>query len=317
MSIYAKTTDNLNAGTYNISASLSCYVNAMGGVEFGESLLKSAQLIVDNAGNKEIKLNLTKSSVTIYSVTCDTFVDASPSGTAQESGSNVTNGTIGYYDKNGKLKTKGVTYTLSNDTALNSQNEAVKYVNSITFPVDSVADTYKLTLFINSNVMGMQFDPATLTVDWSSIKSSEKTNSTSSTTAKVNNDNTTHKKNIADNTNTSKTASSTELQTTNSTDVSNEITTQATNENTDTEVENTQTSDNIVQKDGLDIHYVNDNSNLNLNDKDYSDIPFYVYLNMPVLIGMAIFAGVLIIAGIILILVSKKCKEKKNNEQNS
>jgi hypothetical protein len=312
MSIYAKTTDNLNAGTYNISASLSCYVNAMGGVEFGESLLKSAQLIVDKDGNKKIKLNLTKASVTIYSVTCDTFVDASPSGTAQESGSNVTNGTIGYYDKNGKLKTKGVTYTLSNDTALNSQNEAVKYVNSITFPVDSVANTYKLTLFINSNVMGMQFDPATLTVDWGSIKSSEKTNSTSSTTAKANNDNTTDKKNITDNTNTSKTVLSTQSQTTNSKDVSNETTTQATNENTDTQV-----SDNIVQKDGLDIHYVNDNSNLNLSDNDYSDIPFYVYLNMPVLIGMAIFAGVFIIAGIILILVSKKCKEKKNNEQNS
>ena len=31
------------------------------------------------------------------------------------------------------------------------------YVDSITFPIEEKADTYELTLFINSNVMGTQF----------------------------------------------------------------------------------------------------------------------------------------------------------------
>lgn len=321
--VYAFAADNLNEGTYSISAKLSCYVNAMGGVEFGEPLLKSAQLIVDKNGSKKIKLYLTKSSVTIYSVTCDTFVDSSPTGTAQENGSNISNGTIGYYDKNGKLKTNGVTHTMSSDTALNSQNEAVKYVDSITFPLDSVTDTYKLTLYINSNVMGMQFDSATLTLDWNSIKSTSsngsgnnqsgttaKSNSESDTTAKANQNADASNKNggSTDNTNSAKVGSSSESQSANSA-LQNENTSQAVNENGSAE-----TSDNVIKKDGLDIHYVNGDSKLALGTDDYTDIPFYVYLNMPVLIGMAIFAGVLIIAGVVLLLVSKKQKEKKGNE---
>ncbi|MCM1115452.1 MAG: hypothetical protein NC397_08155 [Clostridium sp.] len=323
LSAYAAAADNLNEGTYSISAKLSCYVNAMGGVEFGAPLLKSAQLIVDKKGNKKIKLHLTKASVTIYSVTCDTFVDASPAGTAQESDSNVPNGTIGYYNKNGKLKTNGVTHTMSSDTALNSQNEAVKYVESITFPVDSVADTYKLTLFINSNVMGMQFDPATLTVDWNSVqatgtnsnsknKSTTKASSASGTTSKAKQSTDTSNKNSSntDNTNSANAGSTAKAQTTNSA-VQSEISaaSQAVNDNGSAEV-----SDNVIKKDGLDIHYVNGDSKLDLGADTYSDIPFYAYLNMPVLIGMAIFAGVLVIAGIVLILVSKKQKEKKSNE---
>lgn len=315
VSAYAAAVDNLNEGTYSISAKLSCYVNAMGGVEFGEPLLQSAQLIVDKNGNKKIKLNLTKASVTIYSVTCDTFVDASPSGTAQESGSNVSNGTIGYYDKNAKLKTSGVTHTMSSDTAFNSQNEAVKYVNSITFPVDSVTDTYKLTLFINSNVMGMQFDPATLTVDWNSVEptgtnSNSKNNATtkassaSGTTSKAKTAASNENSSNTDNTNSAKADSSAKTQTTNS----------AVQRENDSQKDSAEASDNVIKKDGLDIHYVNGDSKLDLGADAYSDIPFYVYLNMPVLIGMAIFAGVLIIAGIVLILVSKKQKEKKSNE---
>lgn len=322
ISIYAN--DNLSEGTYSISAKLSCYVNAMGGVEFGEPLLKSAQLIVDKKGSKKIKLNMTKASVTIYSVTCDTFVDSAPAGTAQESGSSVSNGTIGYYDKNGKLKTGGVTYTMSSDTALNSQNEAVKYVDSITFPVDSVTDTYKLTLFINSNVMGMQFDPATLTVDWNSVKSTgssdsdnnrstttAKSNSASDTTAKSNQNAETTDTNSSntDNTNSTKAESSISSKTTEVTAVQSDDTSQAVNDNGTAKA-----ADNVIKKDGLDIYYVNGDSKLALGTDNYKDIPFYVYLNMPVLIGMAIFAGVLIIAGILLLLVSKKQKEKNGNE---
>jgi len=167
-------------GTYPLSASLSCFVNAMGGVEFGAPLLTNAELTVTEDGSETITLHFTKSSVTIYGVTCDTFIDASPSYVTDDRG--VKSGVIGYYDQNGELQTQNVAYTLSEDTALNAANEAVHYVDSITFTVDSRRETYALTLYINSNVMGVQFTqpneeataatyPATLMVDWASVGS--------------------------------------------------------------------------------------------------------------------------------------------------
>ncbi len=171
-------------GTYEIEAELSCYVNAMGGVEFGGPLLTSAVLNVDEDGTASITLNLTKSSVTIYSVTCDTFIDADPAYVTDDRG--VTSGTIGYYDEDGNLTTKGVSYTLSEDTALNTADEEVNYVDSITFPLTYESDTYNLTLYVNSNVMGVQFCnenddaesatyPATLTVYWDGASESIET----------------------------------------------------------------------------------------------------------------------------------------------
>lgn len=122
-------------------------------------------------------LHFTKSSVTIYNITCDTFIDVNPTSTDNSRG--VASGTIGYYDKNGNVQS--AEYTLSDDTALNAKDEEVNYVDSITFHIDQITDTYSLTMYINSNVMGVQFcnqnDKATeatysstLTVDWSSLK---------------------------------------------------------------------------------------------------------------------------------------------------
>ncbi len=64
-------------------------------------------------------------------------------------------------------------------------------VESISFTVSSIADTYNLGMYVNSNVMGVQFGgsdsanyAATLTVDWSSaakIKTADKTPSQSAT----------------------------------------------------------------------------------------------------------------------------------------
>lgn len=80
---------------------------------------------------------------------------------------------------------------MSDNTALNSRDEAVNYVDSMIFPLDQIADTYNLTIYINSNVMGVQFCnennaaaeatyPAKLTVNWNSINlSSENLNSSS------------------------------------------------------------------------------------------------------------------------------------------
>ena len=164
----------------------------MGGVEFGAPLLQKTQLHVSKDGSKTITLHLGKSQVTIYSVTCDTFVDADPDNGNSFRG--VENGTLGYYAADGKLVTDGVTYTLSDDTALNAANEPVHYVDTVTFPVLSQQADYHLTLYINSNVMGVQFCdandkttentfPAVLTVDWSSVGLSADNPQTETTTA--------------------------------------------------------------------------------------------------------------------------------------
>ena len=163
--------DELTEGTYYIDSSLSCYINAMGGVEFGAPLLEASQINVDADGRKTITLYFTKSNVTIYSVTCDTFIDVSPSYVTETNG--IKSGTLGFYDKNGVLNTEDVEYTLSDDIAQNAQNEQVHYVAAVSFPVEYESETYNLSLFVNSNVMGTQFTidgyPAVLTVDWSSV----------------------------------------------------------------------------------------------------------------------------------------------------
>lgn len=174
--------ETLSAGTYEIDGELSAYLAAMGGVEFGGPLLTGISLVIDEEGNEYLELTLGKSSVTIYSITCDTFVDASPSTITTTRG--VEDGVIGIYDTDGNLVTEGVSYTLSEDTALNSADEEVNYVDSITYPISSREDTYDLAMYINSNVMGVEFcnenDDATettyqaiLTVDWSNVDALE------------------------------------------------------------------------------------------------------------------------------------------------
>lgn len=156
-------------GTYTVGAELSCYIAAMGGIEFGKPLLQEAQYTLRDDGEKSVTLRFIKSSVTIYSITCYTFIDAAPDAVSEEGA--VANGTIGYYDDAGALVTEGVTYTLSEDTAPNPAGTEVHYVDSITFPIEEKKDTYSLTFYINSNVMGYQFASdgykAMLTVDWS------------------------------------------------------------------------------------------------------------------------------------------------------
>lgn len=178
-----------------VNASLSCYIHAMGGVEFGAPLLSGAQVEVEPDGSKTMTLFFTKSSVTIYGVTCDTFIDLSPSFVTDTNG--VPSGTLGFYEADGTLNTADVTYTLSTDTAQNPQQEQVHYVTSLTFPIREEQETYQLSLFVNSNVMGCQLGDgsgsgssntpgvatkhtAKLTIDWESaekiVEASESTN---------------------------------------------------------------------------------------------------------------------------------------------
>lgn len=132
----------LAIGTYEADASLSCYIGAMGGVEFGDGLFQGASVSVTESGEVTATLRLGAGNVTIYSVTCDTFVDA---GVSEP----------GYYDENGAVQT--AQYTKSAQTVLNASNESVPYVDSMTFPVTPDKTTYHLWIYVNSNVMGSQF----------------------------------------------------------------------------------------------------------------------------------------------------------------
>jgi len=154
-------------GVYAIDAALYCYVDAMGGIDFGKNLLKDARVTVKDDGSAEATLYLTTENITIYGVTVDTYVDAAASP-------------IGYYDAAGVLH-KDAAYT-ENDTLAN-----VKFVDSITIPVTPGVDSVTLYLYINSGFMGVQFcdgsgtagsgKPDTLTkykgfvtFDWDSLK---------------------------------------------------------------------------------------------------------------------------------------------------
>lgn len=289
--VFALDVNNLSEGTYNIEASLSCYVNAMGGIEFGKPLLTDSSIEVDSNGNKKMTLNFTKSSVTIYNITCDTFIDINPPSTDESRG--VTSGTIGYYDKNGNVQT--AEYTLSDDKALNPRDESVNYVDSMTFPLDEISDTYNLTMYINSNVMGVQFCnandkateatySATLTVDWNSLKLSSEASESSSETS-----------------NNNSVVGEDELET-----LPAETQTQPATEETSV------LDGEVIEKDGLNIHYVNgenDDSNSDSGKASYT-----AYLNIPALIAVAIGAGVVILIGVAFLISSKSKKDKKKVE---
>lgn len=142
----------LEPGTYGLKANLSCYVNAMGGVEFGQALLKNAELIVAKDGSASIKLYYGTSSVTIYGVTADTYVGTSTSNGA---------GTIAYYNGSEWVDAKYTT---------NSAGQ----VTTMTFPISKIQNTYKLAMVVGSNVMSTQFGAdsnydATLTINWNQV----------------------------------------------------------------------------------------------------------------------------------------------------
>ena len=166
-------------GTYSVDAQLKCYVAAMGGIEFGAPLLSGTEYTVAEDGSMTLTAHFIKNSVTIYSITCYTFIDASPYTGAEPTEGEAEDGTIGCYDADLNLVTQGVEYTLSEDTATNPAGEEVSYVDSITFPISEKTDTYYLTFYINSQVMGTQFKvtadgstsrAATLTVDWTTMR---------------------------------------------------------------------------------------------------------------------------------------------------
>ncbi len=181
ISAFAAPSGPIAAGTYTGDAALSCYVSAMNGVEFGGGGLFDDKITItsDGTGNTFATLNFSNGNLTIYGLEALTFIDATPNNPGNSRG--ITDGTIGIYEADGEtLVTEGVTYTLSEETVANPDDEMVQYVNSITFPLTHMSDTYNLTFFINSQVMGVQFTmpnenatagtyASTLTIDWDSL----------------------------------------------------------------------------------------------------------------------------------------------------
>jgi hypothetical protein len=187
----AATESQLEKGTYEVDSSLSCYVNAMGGIEFAnEELYKGATVTVDDDGQAVATLEFSRGygEFKIYSIAVNHFIDASEA-------------VPGYYDENGELVklTEGEGYKLSEDTVANKNGEEVNYVTEITFPVSEDTSDYSLYLYVNSNIMGCQFCDgsgtagsntpdastpykASFSIDWDSaekIKTADKTSSES------------------------------------------------------------------------------------------------------------------------------------------
>ena len=163
--------------TYTVDASLSCYVSAMGGVEFGTPIYRSTTITKKADGTAKATLNFGTGTGTIYTVNFVEFVDP-------------RNSTPGYYDADGVVQ--NAVYTVSeDDTATPPSTDedyetGVNYVTSMTFPVSEETSEYNLWIYINSNVMGVQFcdgsgssssnhpNEATpyvgkLTIDWDSL----------------------------------------------------------------------------------------------------------------------------------------------------
>ncbi len=129
--------------TYRVSASLNCYVDAMGGVEFGTLIFRSMTVSLDEAGDAYATIYFGTGTGNIYTVDFAAFVDPLIYP--------------GVYLSTGGLSRVGVTYTTSANSARNGDGELVNYVDSMTFPVDSFRSTYYLYIYVNSNVMGVQF----------------------------------------------------------------------------------------------------------------------------------------------------------------
>ena len=271
------------AGLYEVNATLSCYVSAMGGTEFGAPLLTGATLNVAQDGSRTVTLKLGKSGITIYGVTCDVFIDADPSTKSNDRG--VMSGTIGYYDQSGTLKTDGVSHTISADTALNTVGDSVNYVDSITLPLEFTADKYNLTLFVNSNVMGVQFCnkndeaetatyPAVLTIDWSGLPVAD---AQASETAPVS------------------TASIENIK-------------------PESKAENT-VSATVVEEEGINIHYAATSATPE-SKATYVDsrVIYTALVNEKALVIIAICASSLIVIGIGLLISSRKSKKEEDTQ---
>lgn len=149
--------EDLEAGTYRLTASLSCWMSAMGGCDFGTDLLKNAVLTVGEDGTKTI-------TVYLYDTVDVTMAYGTISAYAENSGE------IGYYNGSAWCTAE---YTTGSGTS--EEEGAYTYLSSMTFPINAISNTYELAMCIGGTQFGgesarMISDgsvlAATLTIDW-------------------------------------------------------------------------------------------------------------------------------------------------------
>lgn len=164
--------DDLDAGTYQLTASLSCWMSAMGGCDFGTDLLKSAVLTVGTDGSKKVTIYL-------HEMVDVMMAYGTASAYAEDSGE------IGYYNGSAWCTAE---YTTASGT---SEEGAYTYVNSMTFPISAVSNTYDLAMCIGGTQFGgesarMLSDgsvlAATLSVDWTKAYTNVKVSSNGTVT---------------------------------------------------------------------------------------------------------------------------------------
>lgn len=149
------------SGSFNESpAMLDCYVDAMGGQQFGHAVFKGVSF-KNNNGTIEATLKLGGGVGVIFSIPFIAYIEPSIKSISDD-----TYSTPKYYDTDGSLK--DATYTTSTTdfgvrNNLNSSGTADSTVSksyavsSMTFPVSKDKSEYNLWIYINSNVMGVQF----------------------------------------------------------------------------------------------------------------------------------------------------------------
>lgn len=139
--------EELQTGTYELDAELTCYLPAMGGCDFGQGLLESAYLTVAEDGGTSITLDF-------YELVTVTMMYGDATSYAAE-------GETAYYDGSAWVAAEYTTkMNVSSELSTmgetdDGSNEEVEYtyIDTMTFPITSMEDTYTLAV----NVGGTQF----------------------------------------------------------------------------------------------------------------------------------------------------------------
>lgn len=131
----------LAPGEYKVDAELGCYIPAMGGMDFGVGMVEGATITVGFDGSAKCTLELTAATSNIYGIKCVAFVDTRNSAPVYLSGS----------------EWKKAEFELSDKTATDPKRAEVNYADKLTFELDKKEAVYQLGLYVNSNVMGIQF----------------------------------------------------------------------------------------------------------------------------------------------------------------
>ncbi|MDE5667170.1 MAG: hypothetical protein K2I29_02920 [Clostridia bacterium] len=149
---------------YEAALAANVTMGPMGTYNFGD-VLKTVYVTEEN-GEYVLTLIFTTKSITVSSEsmpnipaqTANLFVDDNPAG--------VQNVSFGVYDGD-ELVTDGVVFTYGKGYVKNSAGDYVSYVTSVQFPVQALAETYDIDLYVHSdNAMGKkQFTQVPLTLD--------------------------------------------------------------------------------------------------------------------------------------------------------